>query len=64
VARHENEIGGTTDVADHPEFAARRATKVIDGHFDNRMVYGRTSHSPSSKHCVHAGAHSGNTRAG
>jgi glycerophosphoryl diester phosphodiesterase len=32
VARHENEIGGTTDVAEHPEFAARRATKLIDGH--------------------------------
>jgi glycerophosphoryl diester phosphodiesterase len=31
VARHENEIGGTTDVADHPEFAERRATKMIDG---------------------------------
>jgi glycerophosphoryl diester phosphodiesterase len=31
VARHENEISTTTDVADHPEFAARRATKVIDG---------------------------------
>src|SRR5450631_959432 len=31
VARHENEIDGTTDVAGHPEFAARRATKVIDG---------------------------------
>jgi glycerophosphoryl diester phosphodiesterase len=31
VARHENEIGGTTDVAHRPEFAARRATKVIDG---------------------------------
>lgn len=31
VSRHENEIGGTTDVADRPEFAARRATKVIDG---------------------------------
>ena len=31
VARHENEIGGTTDVADHPEFADRRTTKVIDG---------------------------------
>ena len=31
VARHENEIGGTTDVADHPEFAARKATKLIDG---------------------------------
>ncbi len=31
VARHENEIGGTTDVAARPEFAARKATKVIDG---------------------------------
>lgn len=31
VARHENEISGTTDVADHPEFAARKATKTIDG---------------------------------
>ena len=31
VARHENEISGTTDVAAHPEFAGRRATKVIDG---------------------------------
>jgi glycerophosphoryl diester phosphodiesterase len=31
VARHENEIGGTTDVAAHPEFAARRTTKRIDG---------------------------------
>lgn len=31
VARHENEIGGTTDVARHPEFAARRTTRTIDG---------------------------------
>jgi len=31
VARHENEISGTTDVADHPEFADRKTTKVIDG---------------------------------
>ncbi|MER7015378.1 glycerophosphodiester phosphodiesterase [Saccharopolyspora sp. NPDC000359] len=31
VARHENEIGGTTDVAARPEFADRRTTKVIDG---------------------------------
>jgi glycerophosphoryl diester phosphodiesterase len=31
VARHENEISGTTDVADHPEFAGRRTTKAIDG---------------------------------
>ncbi len=31
VARHENEISGTTDVATRPEFANRRATKMIDG---------------------------------
>lgn len=31
VARHENEISGTTDVADRPEFADRKATKSIDG---------------------------------
>lgn len=31
VARHENEISETTDVADRPEFADRRATKTIDG---------------------------------
>lgn len=31
IARHENEIGTTTDVAEHPEFADRRTTKVIDG---------------------------------
>ncbi len=31
VARHENEIGGTTDVAGRPEFAARKVTKQIDG---------------------------------
>jgi len=31
LARHENEIGGTTDVAGHPEFAARRTRKSIDG---------------------------------
>lgn len=31
VARHENEISGTTDVADHPEFAGRQRTKTIDG---------------------------------
>ncbi len=30
VARHENEIGGTTDVADHPEFARLRTTKLVD----------------------------------
>ncbi len=31
VVRHENEISSTTNVADHPEFAARKATKTIDG---------------------------------
>jgi glycerophosphoryl diester phosphodiesterase len=31
VVRHENEISGTTDVAGHPEFAARKTTRLIDG---------------------------------
>ncbi|MEU6252959.1 glycerophosphodiester phosphodiesterase [Streptomyces sp. NPDC047043] len=31
VCRHEPEIGGTTNVADHPEFADRKTTKVLDG---------------------------------
>jgi glycerophosphoryl diester phosphodiesterase len=31
VARHENDIAETTDVAAHPEFAARHTTKTIDG---------------------------------
>jgi glycerophosphoryl diester phosphodiesterase len=31
IARHENEISETTDVADHPEFAGRKTTKRIDG---------------------------------
>nr|WP_314436613.1 glycerophosphodiester phosphodiesterase [uncultured Brevundimonas sp.] len=31
IDRHENEIGGTTDVASRPEFADRRTTRTIDG---------------------------------
>ncbi len=31
VVRHENEISGTTDVAEHPEFADRKTTKRVDG---------------------------------
>ncbi len=31
VARHENEISGTTDVVDDPEFADRRTTKIATG---------------------------------
>ncbi|MBD5829410.1 glycerophosphodiester phosphodiesterase family protein [Janibacter melonis] len=31
VDRHEPEIGGTTDVAQRPEFADRRTTKLLDG---------------------------------
>ena len=31
VARHENAISTTTDVADHAEFAARRTRKTVDG---------------------------------
>jgi glycerophosphoryl diester phosphodiesterase len=31
VCRHEPEIGGTTDVSAHPEFAGRKTTKTLDG---------------------------------
>lgn len=31
VIRHENDITGTTDVAEHEEFADRRTTKTVDG---------------------------------
>lgn len=31
VARHENEIGGTTDVASRKEFARRKTVKTVDG---------------------------------
>ncbi len=31
VARHENEIGATTDVSAHAEFAARHRVKQVDG---------------------------------
>lgn len=31
LARHENELGATTDIAEHPEFAHLRTTKVIAG---------------------------------
>jgi glycerophosphoryl diester phosphodiesterase len=31
IARHENEISETTDIAQHSEFAQRQTTKIIDG---------------------------------
>jgi glycerophosphoryl diester phosphodiesterase len=31
VARHENELSASTDVADHPEFRDRRTHKCVDG---------------------------------
>ena len=31
IARHEPELGSTTDIAEHPEFADRYTTKMIDG---------------------------------
>jgi len=31
VARHENDVTATTDVAEHPELAHLRTTKVVDG---------------------------------
>ena len=31
ICRHEQEIGETTDVGEHPEFADRRTTRTVDG---------------------------------
>ena len=31
IARHEPMIGGTTDVANHPEFASRKTKRMVDG---------------------------------
>jgi glycerophosphoryl diester phosphodiesterase len=31
IARHENQLSWTTDIAEHPEFAARRHTKTVEG---------------------------------
>lgn len=31
IARHENELSGTTDVSERPEFADRQVTKMLDG---------------------------------
>lgn len=31
VVRHENEISGTTDIADHAAFAGRRTSRAVDG---------------------------------
>ena len=39
VVRHENEISGTTDVADRIEYAARRTTKTVDGAEHDRLVH-------------------------
>ncbi len=35
ICRHENDISETTNIADKPEFAARKATKIIDGETHN-----------------------------
>jgi glycerophosphoryl diester phosphodiesterase len=32
IARHDNELGLTTDVSEHPEFASRRRNQTVDGH--------------------------------
>ena len=55
VARHENDITGTTDVADHPEFAGRRTTKVIDGIERDRLVH-RGLHARRAEDAARQGA--------
>ena len=47
VARHENEIGGTTDVADHPEFAGRKDDQDDRRRRASPAGSPRTSPSPS-----------------
>ncbi len=39
IARHENEISETTDVANHLEFANCKTTKIIDGESKTWLVY-------------------------
>ena len=55
VARHENELSGTTDVAEHPKFAARRTTKVIDGATITGW-FTEDSRSPSCARCARRSA--------
>lgn len=47
VCRHENEIGGTTDVADHPEFSGLAAPPRPSTGSPSRAGSRRTSPSPS-----------------
>ena len=59
VARHENEISGTTDVADRPEFADRRTTKVIDGRpvtgwFTEDFTYQELKHAAGQRAAARA----------
>ena len=58
VARHENEIGGTTNVAEKPEFAGRRTTKTIDGVRADRLVH-RGLHARRAQDAARQGAHPG-----
>ena len=41
VARHENEISGTTDIAQRPEFASRKTTKIHRRRAGRRLVHRR-----------------------
>ena len=55
VARHENDITGTTDVADHPEFADRKTTKIDRRHRHDRLVH-RGLHPSRAAHAARGGA--------
>ena len=52
VARHETEITDTTDVADHPEFADRKATKTIDGSHVDRLVHRGLHAGRAARRCA------------
>src|SRR3712207_5287787 len=52
VCRHENEIGGTTDVASKPEFRSRRTTKLIDAQHITGRSEEHTSELQSRQYLV------------
>ena len=51
IARHEPNIPATTDVKDHPEFASRKRTAIVDG-AEEEAGSPRTSRSRRSGRCA------------
>ena len=58
IARHENELSGTTDVFDRPEFADRRTTKMHRWPSGDGLVF-RGLHPRRDQDALRQGAHPG-----